>query len=450
MKIPLIGPKDTEVHFPVNLFFNPAGFNGMPALVGTPGSKIWKNTGYGGEVRGCVEFKGDSYHVCGNKVYKNGTTELSGSLSTSTGCVSISTSSIHIMIVDGSSGYYIDYTDTSTLEDITDGDFPSTPLRCTFTNSRFIVTDGVNFWWGDTVNSAEDWDSGNYISPDGKTDCAIGVVEDHNEMFIFGNEKTVVYYPSTDSVFQEYSAGIMEYGTASKHSPSKIDNTIYWLANDRTIRKVSQYTPVKVSTFPLDEILGGYSAVDDAIGMTFSFKGHSFYCIAFPSEGVTWLYNISMDSWCKWTTREDMIRHQINCYLYYNGKHLIGGRNTGKIYELDSDTFDDDGGIIRSEKILPVLIDTENDNRITVNKLTLYWKMGVGITTGQGSDPKCMIELSYDGCRTWPSQFWVDMGKIGEYEYGVIKNRLGTHRIINIKIAVTDPIEKVLYGATIE
>ena len=450
MKLPLIGQKGTDPYFPVNFFFNPSGFNGKPALIGTPGSKLWKNTGLGGEVRGAEEFYGDSYWVTGNKVYKNGSTALTGSLDTSTGNVSISKSSLHLMIVDGMSGYYISSSDTSTLTKITDVDFPANPYSCIYTSLRFLVANGTGFYWGDTDESAIDWDSTNYLSPNGKPNCALGLVEDHNEHFVFGENKTYVYFPDTTLVFSEYTAGLMEYGTAAYNSIAKIDNTIFWLSNDRTVRKVSQYTPLKVSDFSMDEEISLYETVSDAKGFAFTFSGHSFYCLIFPSEGVTWLYNIPLDLWCKWTTRQDMLRHQANCYLYYDGKHLVGSYHNGKIYELDSKTYDDDGDIIRSEKILPVIIDDENDQRITINKLTLYFKMGVGLTTGQGSDPKCLVECSYDGCRTWPSQFWVSMGKIGKYEYGAFRHMLGTHRMVNIKVAVTDPVERVFYGATIE
>ena len=62
---------------------------------------------------------------------------------------------------------------------------------------------------------------------------------------------------------------------------------------------------------------------------------------------------------------------------------------------------------------------------------------GVGLTTGQGSDPKVRMSFSDDGGRTFSDEFSRSIGKIGEYGHRSIgrqQGRFPVSRMIKLKI----------------
>jgi hypothetical protein len=74
---------------------------------------------------------------------------------------------------------------------------------------------------------------------------------------------------------------------------------------------------------------------------------------------------------------------------------------------------------------------------------------GVGLTTGQGSDPQAMLQWSDDGGYTWSNEHWVDVGAKGQYSTRVKWNALGSSRDRVFRFVISDPVKCVLIGATV-
>jgi hypothetical protein len=145
-------------------------------------------------------------------------------------------------------------------------------------------------------------------------------------------------------------------------------------------------------------------------------------------------------------------RHRGNCYAYLNNKHLVGDYNNGLIYELDTGTYSD---YVWHQKAVHVFPPVESDRKnITHNRLEIECSTGVGLITGQGSDPQAMIDWTNDQYKTWSNEHWLSMGQIGEYTARVIMNRLGSDRWRAYRLTITDPVERVIISpyldATIE
>ena len=82
--------------------------------------------------------------------------------------------------------------------------------------------------------------------------------------------------------------------------------------------------------------------------------------------------------------------------------------------------------------------------------LPIYCETGVGIVTGQGSDPEVMLRWSDDGGHTWSYEHWRKMGKLGEYGYRTIWRRLGMTEKIRDRVyelSGTDPVKLAIMGA---
>ncbi len=82
-----------------------------------------------------------------------------------------------------------------------------------------------------------------------------------------------------------------------------------------------------------------------------------------------------------------------------------------------------------------------NQNKwIRINRIELILQAGVGLSTGQGSDPLVMFRLSRDGGMTWDSELTMEIGKIGEYERRAFLNMLGRARNPVGEFTSSDPV----------
>ena len=89
-------------------------------------------------------------------------------------------------------------------------------------------------------------------------------------------------------------------------------------------------------------------------------------------------------------------------------------------------------------------------NRLRHAALTLAVETGVGLTTGQGSDPQIMLRWSDDGGHTWSNEHWLSMGPEGDFDRRMIWRRLGAPRDRIYEISGSDPVSIAISDAFVE
>jgi YVTN family beta-propeller protein len=67
-----------------------------------------------------------------------------------------------------------------------------------------------------------------------------------------------------------------------------------------------------------------------------------------------------------------------------------------------------------------------------------------------GTDPKALLSWSTDGGHTWSNDHAASMGKTGEYNTRMVWRRLGCARNRTFRLAISDPVKKVITGGYIE
>jgi hypothetical protein len=82
--------------------------------------------------------------------------------------------------------------------------------------------------------------------------------------------------------------------------------------------------------------------------------------------------------------------------------------------------------------------------------LEVMAETGVGLTTGQGSDPRIMLEMSDDGGRTWRAAPDKSLGAIGKYRSKVRWWKLGMTRDRIYRCTVSDPVKFIVSDAALE
>jgi len=88
--------------------------------------------------------------------------------------------------------------------------------------------------------------------------------------------------------------------------------------------------------------------------------------------------------------------------------------------------------------------------RLMMNRLELIMETGVGIATGQGSDPEVMISCSADGGQTYGPEHFIKVGKGGEYMKKVEWYNIQSGYEFVFKIRFSDPTFFCLHGASID
>lgn len=429
----------------------------VAVLYGTPGLLL-KLTLTIGPTRGFWVVKDFLYAVSGNKLYRIDTswtaTEL-GTLNSSSGRVGISDNGIQVLIVDGTYGYICTIA-TGVFSQVTDPDFPAA-RTCAFQDGYFILdVSGTGQFMITGLYNGGDVDALDLASAEGSPDDVVAVLSDHREAWIFGDKTTEVYWNSgnSDFPFQRIEGAFIEHGCAAPYSPAKMDNTVFWLGQDDKghgiVWRAAGYTPTRISNHKVEFAIQSYGDISDAFGYCYQQEGHSFYVLTFPTADKTWCFDAATNEWHErsYFSNGSHGRHRSNCYAFFNQTHVVGDFENGNVYALDMDTYSDN-----EAPIVGLLVDRHHNadmHRILHRSLQIDFEAGVGLVTGQGSDPQAMLRWSNDGGKTFGNVHSRSMGAIGAYTCRAKWDRMGVARDRVYELSISDPVKRVIVGANLD
>ncbi len=298
----------------------------------------------------------------------------------------------------------------------------------------------------------------------GQADRWLSMQVVNQDVYLFGSQTSEVWRdfgvnsPAYPFVFSVVPGALIETGIAAVFSAAKVDQTPIWLARNEqghgiVVRGNGYGPPVKISTLAIDQAIQGYSTISDAIGWAFQWQGHSFYVLTFPTQDTTWVYDATTGFWCEWLywnvaeNAWEAYRPMYHCL--FDGKHLTLDRATGAIYQMSASVYTDAGGAaMRRVRQFPHL--RNGRARVFYHSLELEMDTGIGLVSGQGSDPQVMLDWSDDGGHTWSNEHWESAGAMGAYQARVSWNRLGSARDRVFRVTVSDPVPFRFVNAYLE
>jgi hypothetical protein len=198
-----------------------------------------------------------------------------------------------------------------------------------------------------------------------------------------------------------------------------------------------------VSTHAIDEAIARYTTVSDAVGFGYEQEGHAFYVLTFPTESVTWVYDAATQMWHErgeWKEievgRYDFGRWRANALCYFNDGIYCGDFENGKVYQLDLDTYTDNGSaIVRMRRSPHARLSSMN--RLFHKGIVLAIETGVN-GMAVDAEPQAMLRWSNDGGHTWSNELWRSLGAQGSYGKRVDWARLGMARSRVYEIRISD------------
>tara|TARA_R110002020_G_scaffold10785_5_gene40956 strand:- start:8228 stop:9607 length:1380 start_codon:yes stop_codon:yes gene_type:complete len=404
----------------------------------------------GGAIRGGIEANGRAFFVSGNEFYEifdDGTSTLRGKVNTTTGECFFEENPTQIMIIDGEDGYIFTKAANSFVT-ISDPDFP-TASHLTFQDGYFLVTqtDSPKFWISN-INNGLAWDALDNTTVESSPDNLVGLISDSSNLWLFGTKSTEVFRNTGASPFpfQVIDGASFEVGCAAQGTIKEIDNAIYWLGSDENgdsiVWRSNGYNAFRVSTQAIEKKISESENFNESSSWVYHERGHAFYALRVKGLNTTLVLDVTTGAWHERVYRNpitaDEEQHRGANHIFFDKKHLIGDRETNQVYEMRLDLYDDDGDPMIKRRITPHY--SQERALITHAQLELDMEIGVGLVTGQGSDPQIMMRYSDDGGRTWSNELWTSLGKIGEYFTRVKWNKLGVSRDRVYELSVSDPV----------
>jgi hypothetical protein len=423
------------------------------ALYGVPGLELL-STLAPGAVKGLIEVNGELYAAVGQafgRVNPDWTFTALGSYS-GTARITMVDNGLQVLVIDGLSGFVYDIA-AGTWTQITDPGFVYGSTQGTYQDGYGIVAlpDSQQFGISGLYDFTS-WDAIDFASAEGLPDNVSTVISNHRILHVFGTGTTELWFNGGDGTFpfQRIDGAFYEVGCSAPYSAAIADDSVFWLGNNLqgalAVYRMQGQTPQRISTVALENELAGYSDVSDAFGIGLDLRRHPIYMLVFPTANKAWCYDAHSGSWFEWLEWDSPVfnRYRLNCFAKAFGKLLVGDYRDGRLYSMSFDVFKNGDDPIRSLRMSPYL--WRNGDRLFHSRLEVLMEAGVGLSSGQGSDPQIMLRWSEDGY-TWSNEVSRGFGAQGEYSKRVIFNRLGSARNRMYEVSITDPVKRVILGA---
>lgn len=430
------------------------------SLVGAPGLKQYAIPGVTGEVRGMTTYNSILYVVVDRYLYRLYTPEnkeVIGELDSSVGVVSMATNGVDLTLVDGLAGYTFDFA-TEVFSVITDEDFHPAD-KIVYVDGYYLVNrKGTGQIWRSDFQNGSSWDGLAFDSAGSNPDNIVGMEAYNKDVYTLGELSSEVWVNAGLPTFNfvPIEGAFLETGIVGPHASAATNNAIFWLGRDKDgkgrVFQVVSRSPSTVSNSAIIRSFRSWGDLSDVISFSYEQEDHSFVVFTSPSANKTLVYDSTTGQWHERSSRVDGVdgRWRANCHCFFDNKNLVGDFRNGKIYEVDLDTYEEDGEDLISVRRTPVMRDDQR--RITVSRLQVVTDPGVGVSTGddQDMDPKMSFRFSRDAGRTWITGDYMSMGKIGETENRAQVWQLGQGRNWVFEISVSARVKRIILGATAE
>lgn len=454
--VPVIGPtgghRSTQFSAEAthNMYLDEVG--GRFGMHDFPGLKTLGSQG--GADRGAHVMSGVLYRVCGRNLYKvasDGTHTLLGAVAgTTERCVFADDGSNLFFTVAGGLYQYV----SGTISAVSQSVVPH-PSWVTYINRQFVIGGGNSgvFATSDVADGSS-YNALNFAEAEVQPDAVVVGFAYSQIIYMFGETSTELWYNSGigNPPFDRQDTSLVNVGIAGKSAVAKTDSYLYWLGDDRKFYQCAGASARSISTVPVANLVEGFADVSDCVASSFVINGLDMVVFQFPSADRTLVFSEKYTNWVTIGSSSSYPGSRwygnqvVRCYE----KNLAVG--DGAVYEIDTATYEDGGDTRLRVRTLPSISGAmiQTDQQITVGRLRVNMQCGVGLATGQGSDPVIMCQWSNDGGHTWGAESQVSIGVAGDYTIPVDFFQFTTGYDIRARIQCSDPVFLSVFDGFVE
>lgn len=426
-----------------------------------PGQSLFGTTT--GDDRGSWEMQKVAYRVAGSTLWEVSSTGAHTDRGDIAGTKRCTFADDGVNLIICSAGLIWQYTQsTQTLISVTDSNIIGS-TAVTFLNNKFIYTNvnlagKVDFVVSNVQDGtkASGLNAGQVEDDPGKLVYAYAF---EDQIYMFTEKTTPIYWnngasrPPLDPVTNRI---IEKIGLDALHSVANTDNFIYWLGDDKSVYQAVSGNAKSITTIPLAHAIEGYEVTDDAVAYTFRIEGQNFYQISFPTEDQTWLYSEGLginDGWFNLSAGIERGQYNATSHMFVYNKHLIADRLNGDLYKLDINEYTNDTETMLRVRTLASIhggLIKQPGKRLEMSSFELIMKKGVGLISGQGENPRIMIEYSTDGGESFAPGTWAKVGRQGQTNIKVKWDKMLSFYDLIIRLSTSDPVYFSLQSASID
>lgn len=429
---------------------SPNSLTDTAALYSMPGLKLW-STGTAGQYDRGIHirlFKGKAYKVSGTGLYSfdsAGVQTLVGSIGGGD-LVSMEDNGTVLVIVAGGTAYEYDGTTLSTLT------LSFSPVQIAFLNSKFIMLASDQLVYVANVG-ATTFDPVNSFKAESLPDELIGIKVFNQLLFNFGSE-TVEPWEDVGAgnppLARANGAIIESVGLANKDAVCETSDALYFLGYDKIPYRVVNFQAQKLTTQNpgIAELFAGYNK-DTASLECVDIYGQYTIIFQFPTDKKVWAFVQETNLWHE-------LDHGLHSELWKGktarrlfDKTLVGDRENGDIYELDTETYQNDSvAMVRERVFRPMAGETVGSIRALIQMKMIQFAVETGVGVSD-SNPQMMVSYSTDGGRSFGNERWLSLGEEGDYQELIEDYSNAKFKDLAVKIRYTGNTRFSLYDAAI-
>lgn len=335
----------------------------------------------------------------------------------------------------------IQVVESGAISFITDEDLPEDIVTANVASGYAAYGEANGKFTLSSLNNAKTIDALDFATFEQKSDKLVRIEENNGELLGFKTRSLEFWCNVADSDFPFFPIGFKSRGLKAANSVVASDGTLFFVGDDNNVYRLANYDPQIVSTHEVSRLLQNDTAGEDIVGFGWEREGHAFINIT----GTDW--SRSYDSATgAWHTRSSYGQsrwraiHSVKAW----GMTLFADRLSGKIFKSASGVFTEDGGVMEWGVVSPPMHVFPMGGIIDAVHFDLG--TGYGTLSGQGSDPKLMLDVSKDGGNTFQQYRELELGVTGKTATRVTARRLGQFgpKGAVFRLRITDPVVRSL------
>lgn len=379
-------------------------------------------------------------------------------------------------VVCAAGGFYRAFRPGTGVLTVSDGPFASVAGVCAV-NGRIVAAErnGTRVKWS-ALDDAGTFGELDFFSAESAPGRIVGIIEDHQEVWVFGQYAAEVWVNSGgDLVFERVPGGVLQRGCRWGATIRAEDNGVFWVGDDGIVYRAQGYQPVRVSTAAVERALRRYVPEDPVTALTYTWEGHKFYVLRFP-DAPAWCLDLATGLWHERNTGAGEGAWAATSAAPWNAPCTCGqavGTAGGRVCFLGGET-DDGSEVVREAVSTPL---TMGGRDFTLAELRLLVRTGEVALEGEAEtadllawgdellawgdeilawgedataerDATAMVQVSRDGGRTYGVERWRSLGRIGR-DPKVAWHALGRSDHMTVKLRVSDPIGARVSGVSV-
>lgn len=341
--------------------------------------------------------------------------------------------------------YYVYDTVDGSFERITVSDVTDFyPTSITILDGYGILPVSSSRWYATELDDLATVDGLSFGSAESDPDEIVMSATREGEVVIFGTQTTEFFQDTGDETFAFTRSQAIRLGCLAGGSVANIDRTLAWVAHDGTVRMLSGYGGERISDHAVERAIASVDP-SELRATTWWGRGHTFYVLS--SDSWTWAYDLATGKWHERKSYQSS-RWMIAEVARYGLQLIAGGNDSGDLYVMSGDAYDEDGEpLVMTVQTPPV---HAAPYRLGFNALFVDIVPGVGLADGSTQDvtPELMVSWSDNGGQTWSAERRVSLGRLGEMTKRAVVRRLGVSNQIGrtFKISISAAVARGLLG----